>query len=60
MNTNDWINTEGKRPFVFNQPAVPGEEVPKMIVLTATNSFGREEYPTPLAPAQCWYINFTE
>ena len=52
--------TKAKRPFVFHKPAAPGEEVQKMIVLTATNTFVRQEYLTQLAPAQCWYINFAE
>ena len=51
---------KAKRPFVFDQRAVPGAEVQKMIVLTATNTFGRQEYLTPLAPAKFWHINFAE
>ena len=52
--------TKAKRPFVFDQPAAPGEEVQKMIVLTATNTFARQEYLTPLAPAKFWDIIFAE
>ena len=52
--------SKAKRPFVFDQPAAPGEEVQKMIVLTATNTFGRQEYLTALAPAKFWHINFAE
>ena len=44
--------SKAKRPLVFDQPAAAGEEVQKMIVLTATNTFGRQEYLTPLAPVQ--------
>ena len=51
---------KAKRPFAFDQPAVPGEEVQKMIVLTATNTLGRQEYLTLLAPAKFWHINFAE
>ena len=47
-------------PLVFDQPAAPGEEVQKMIVLTATNTFGREEDLTPVAPVKFWHINVTE
>ena len=43
---------KAKRPFVFEQPAASGEEVQKMIVLTVTNTFGRQEYPTALAAAK--------
>ena len=48
------------RPFVFDQPAAPGDDVPKMIVLTATNTFVRQEYLTPLAPAKFCDVNFAE
>ena len=47
-----------KRPFVCDQPGAPVEEVHQMIVLTATNTFGKQEYLTPLAPAKFWHINF--
>ena len=49
-----------KRPFVCHQPAGSGEEVQKMIVLTTTNTFGRQEYLTPLAPAKFCHLNFAE
>ena len=49
-----------KRPFVVDQSAAPGDEVQKMIVLTATNTFGRKQYLIPLAPTKFWHINFTE
>ena len=49
-----------ERPFVVDQPAAPGEAVQKMIVLTATNTFAREEYLTVLAAAKFWHINFAE
>ena len=32
---------KAKRAFVFHQPVASGEEVQKMIVLTATNTFGK-------------------
>ena len=51
---------KSKRPFVFDQAAAPGEEVQKLIVLTATNTFGRQEYLTPLAHAKSGDINFAE
>ena len=60
----DWLKQtitstpNAKRPFVFDPPAAPAEEVQKMILLTATNTFGREEYLTQLAPAKFWHINF--
>ena len=47
-------------PFVFDQPVAPEEEVQKMIVLSATNTFGRQKYLTPLTPAKFWYINCAE
>ena len=31
-----------------------------MIVLTATNTFGAQEYLTALVPAKLWHINFAE
>ena len=43
---------KAKRPFVFNQPAALAEGVQKMIVLTATNTFGRQEYLTPPSPTK--------
>ena len=48
------------RPLVFDQPAASGEEVQKMIGLTAINTFGRQEYLTPLAHAKSGDINFAE
>ena len=51
---------KAKRTFVFDQPAVPGEGVQNIIVLTATNTFGRQEYLTPRAPAKLGHINFAE
>ena len=52
--------SQAKRHFFFHQPVAPGEEVQKMIVLTVTKTFGRQEYLTPLAPAKFCYINFSE
>ena len=51
---------KAKWPFVFDQPAAPREAIQKMIVLTATNTFGRQEYLTPLAPANFRDTNFAE
>ena len=51
---------KAKRAFVLYQPAGPGEEVQKMIVLTATNTFERQEYLRPPAPAKFCDINFAE
>ena len=48
------------RPLVCYQPAASEEEVQTMILLTTTNTFGRQEYLTPLTPAKLWYINFAE
>ena len=47
---------KAKMPVAFNEPPAPGEEVQKIIVLTATNTFGRQEYLTSLAPAKLWDI----
>lgn len=44
--------TKAKRPFVLEKPAAPEEEVQRMIVLTATNIFERQEYLTLFAPAK--------
>ena len=51
---------KAKRPFVFDQPAASGEEVDKMIVLTATNRFSKQEYLTALVPSKLRHINFAE
>ena len=51
---------KANRPFVLDQPAAPVEEVQKMIVRTASNTFERQEYLTPLASAKLWDINFVE
>ena len=51
---------KAKRGFLFYQAAAAGEGVQKMLVLTATHTFVRQEYLTPRAPANFWHLNFAE
>ena len=54
------VTTKANRPFVFDQPTVPGEETERKIVLAATSVFGRIEYMTRLAPTEYWDLLFNE
>ena len=40
---------KASRPFVFEKPAAPGEEIQRCITLTATRVFGGQQFLTPLA-----------
>ena len=51
LNQTSACAPKANRPFFFDQPAAPREEVQKMIVLTVTNIYVRPEYLMPLAPA---------
>ena len=49
---------KASRPFSFEQPAAPGEEIQKSITLVATKTFGGQQFLTPLVSAEYWNINF--
>ena len=48
------------RPFVFDHPAAPAEEVQRKIILAAPRVFGAKEFLTPFAPPENWNIHFAD
>ena len=54
------VTTKATRPFVFDQPAAPGEETQRKITVATTSEFGRQEFLTPLATKEYWDVNFAE
>ena len=51
---------KASRPFVFEKPAAPGEEIQRCITLTATRVFGGQQFLTPLASEEYWKINHAD
>ena len=48
---------KASRPFVFEKPAAPREEVQTSITLTTTRVFVGQQFLTPLASEEYWKIN---
>ena len=54
------VTPKASRPFVFEQPTAPEQEVQRSITLTATRVFGGKKYLTPLASEEYWKINHAD
>ena len=52
--------TKASRPFVFEKPAAPADDVQSSITLTATRVCGGQQFLTPLASEAYWKINHAD
>ena len=51
---------KASRPFIFEQPVAPGDDIQKSITLISTKPFGGQQFLTPLASAEYWKLNFAD
>ena len=54
------VTPNANRPFIFDKPAAPAEEVHRSITVTATRVFVGQQFLTPLASREYWTIKHSE
>ena len=60
LKQKDAVTSKARKQFVFDQPAAPGEETQRKIILAATKEFGKQEFLIALASKEYWYVNIGE
>ena len=54
------VTLKAAGPFVIGQPAAPGEEELRRIILQDTSAFVAKNFLTLLASAESWNIHFSD